>query len=406
MDKIKKALHTLELANLVGEDIQKARVTKYYRREGGPGNYKYYYTKAEYDKAKGVKKEEATPKNKANTEKINWIEEWLDNDTGAVVAEKHSGDYIGNEGLNKMKNEYDKLYSDLASKKAKASKETREWENRDHRYKNKVDVLRSEVKEREEEIRQINSEMEANAPEGGGGDEYAEEWTKRLGNLHEELKEVQEELEEAKKDFGDHEDKYPSMDESLLDEIESDEKKLFEMERVISEQDKLRKVARVKDMLTDLVNDPPEGVYEDVADTFGEPDDDGESESALIERIMSGTPLSVVEEVYEQNSKFKKQEKSGSELKQGFSPNQLEDYIYDNEDKIRDNFKSYGWSGKDVDNLKKNYIDLANVLGVDSRVVKDIDHSYAVDMLKDILDLRKAEYLGALQELGLDIGRK
>ena len=121
---------------------------------------------------------------------------------------------------------------------------------------------------------------------------------------------------------------------------------------------------------------------------------------------MSGTPLSVVEDwVYEQNSKPTKEE-GGKELKQGFSPNQLEDYIYDNEDKIRDNFKSYGWSGKDVDNLKKNYIDLANVLGVDSRVVKDIDHSYAVDMLKDILDLRKAEYLGALQELGLDIGRK
>lgn len=32
--------------------LEKARPHKYYKREGSPGSYKYYYTKEEYDKAK------------------------------------------------------------------------------------------------------------------------------------------------------------------------------------------------------------------------------------------------------------------------------------------------------------------------------------------------------------------
>lgn len=37
--------------------IQKAAPHKYFKREGTPGNYKYYYTEAEYRKAKGTSKE-------------------------------------------------------------------------------------------------------------------------------------------------------------------------------------------------------------------------------------------------------------------------------------------------------------------------------------------------------------
>lgn len=40
-----------ELDNL----IEKAKITKYFKREGSPGNYKYYYTEAEYKEAKGKK---------------------------------------------------------------------------------------------------------------------------------------------------------------------------------------------------------------------------------------------------------------------------------------------------------------------------------------------------------------
>lgn len=41
----------LDFKNL-DQIVEKARSTKYYKREGSPGNYKYYYTKEEYDKAK------------------------------------------------------------------------------------------------------------------------------------------------------------------------------------------------------------------------------------------------------------------------------------------------------------------------------------------------------------------
>lgn len=33
--------------------LEKARPHKYYKREGSPGNYKYYYTKEQYEKEKG-----------------------------------------------------------------------------------------------------------------------------------------------------------------------------------------------------------------------------------------------------------------------------------------------------------------------------------------------------------------
>ncbi|MFA5704661.1 MAG: hypothetical protein WC982_14250 [Advenella sp.] len=40
------------------EILEKAMGHKYFKREGSPGNYKYYYTEAEYNKAKGKKSEE------------------------------------------------------------------------------------------------------------------------------------------------------------------------------------------------------------------------------------------------------------------------------------------------------------------------------------------------------------
>ncbi len=40
------------------EDFEKAVSHKYFKREGTPGNYKYYYTEAEYKEAKGGKSEE------------------------------------------------------------------------------------------------------------------------------------------------------------------------------------------------------------------------------------------------------------------------------------------------------------------------------------------------------------
>lgn len=47
--------------------LEKAMSHKYFRREGGPGHYRYYYTEAEYKQAKGQKEEE--PKKAGNKEK-------------------------------------------------------------------------------------------------------------------------------------------------------------------------------------------------------------------------------------------------------------------------------------------------------------------------------------------------
>lgn len=51
------AVRTAILSNIQSDDelreLEKSRPTKYFKREGSPGNYKYYYTEEEYKKAKG-----------------------------------------------------------------------------------------------------------------------------------------------------------------------------------------------------------------------------------------------------------------------------------------------------------------------------------------------------------------
>lgn len=56
-----------------------------------------------------------------------------------------------------------------------------------------------------------------------------------------------------------------------------------------------------------------------------------------------------------------------------FTLSKLEDYMYANEKKIRNNMRVYGFkTPKDVADIG-NYIDFASVLGIDSRLVKDVD---------------------------------
>lgn len=56
-----------------------------------------------------------------------------------------------------------------------------------------------------------------------------------------------------------------------------------------------------------------------------------------------------------------------------FTLSKLEDYMYANEKEIRNNMRIYGFkTPKDVADIG-NYIDFASVLGIDSRLVKDVD---------------------------------
>lgn len=52
------------------DSIIKARNIKYYKREGMPGSYKYYYTKEEYEKEKGGGEKKENPKRKEKEEKM------------------------------------------------------------------------------------------------------------------------------------------------------------------------------------------------------------------------------------------------------------------------------------------------------------------------------------------------
>jgi hypothetical protein len=55
MEKLSYEAYEQAINNLCSSDyIQKARPHKYYKREGSPGNYKYYYTEEEYKKAKNI----------------------------------------------------------------------------------------------------------------------------------------------------------------------------------------------------------------------------------------------------------------------------------------------------------------------------------------------------------------
>lgn len=72
------------------------------------------------------------------------------------------------------------------------------------------------------------------------------------------------------------------------------------------------------------------------------------------------------------------------ELTKGFSDSEFETYVYNNMRSIRDNMKRYGISMTSLYNMK-NYFDFANVLGIDTRVVKDVDLQYYTLYLYDLI---------------------
>lgn len=62
----------------------------------------------------------------------------------------------------------------------------------------------------------------------------------------------------------------------------------------------------------------------------------------------------------------------------------LDTYIIKNRDEVLKNLSTYGFDVEDVPNMR-NYIDVASVLGLDSRLFKEVDLQYVTDMMYDIL---------------------
>ena len=62
----------------------------------------------------------------------------------------------------------------------------------------------------------------------------------------------------------------------------------------------------------------------------------------------------------------------------------LDTYIIKNRDEVLKNLSTYGFDVEDVPNMR-NYIDVSNMLGLDSRLFKEVDLQYVTDMMYDIL---------------------
>jgi len=109
-DIIDKSLNFI--GDLLGQDavnnIEKSINHKYFKREGSPGNYKYYYTEEQYKKEKGEDKEEANNKESSiqytYNEIISGINKWMD------ASLKNEGDTDVPEGK-----EVDKILDKLSN---------------------------------------------------------------------------------------------------------------------------------------------------------------------------------------------------------------------------------------------------------------------------------------------------
>jgi hypothetical protein len=75
------------------EDLMKGMGHKYFKREGTAGNYKYYYTEAEYKKAKGGKEESKKDSLEENiSTNSEGIHQFINPANGKVVSESKSGE--------------------------------------------------------------------------------------------------------------------------------------------------------------------------------------------------------------------------------------------------------------------------------------------------------------------------
>lgn len=62
----------------------------------------------------------------------------------------------------------------------------------------------------------------------------------------------------------------------------------------------------------------------------------------------------------------------------------LEKYVIYNRAEILQNMKDYGFRKRDIYKMQ-NYIDVATLLGVDSRLLKDVDLSVYTQLISDVI---------------------
>lgn len=73
-----------------------------------------------------------------------------------------------------------------------------------------------------------------------------------------------------------------------------------------------------------------------------------------------------------------------AELSLKFSLNDFENYVYENEKKIIKNLKIYGIHEEEIPEIS-NYMTASSILGIDSRVLKNTDVQYWMEVLYSLL---------------------
>jgi hypothetical protein len=101
-DNFNKGLISEDLCKSAFNELDELIKAKYYKREGTPGNYKYYYTEEQYKKAKGEKQDKEKTNNdikqkklKEKIEKINEINKKYNQDYQFNVSGRIFRSYMG-----------------------------------------------------------------------------------------------------------------------------------------------------------------------------------------------------------------------------------------------------------------------------------------------------------------------
>lgn len=80
-----------------GQEVLEKANHKYFKREGTPGNYKYYYTEEEYKKAKGEGKGTSKPRSSEKDQRLNLIEKLIKQGFSPEEAREKVGKVEGKE---------------------------------------------------------------------------------------------------------------------------------------------------------------------------------------------------------------------------------------------------------------------------------------------------------------------
>jgi len=86
----------------------------------------------------------------------------------------------------------------------------------------------------------------------------------------------------------------------------------------------------------------------------------------------------------EKKDEVKDKEEKIDDLEEGFTDGQFEKFVYGHESDIKDNMKTYGITKLGLTKIH-NYFDFANVLGVDTNAIKNIELPYYTKFLQGLL---------------------